>query len=108
MSINKAIKKVITATLLVIICALPFSEAFHHHKGFTHTGKIYDKQKTVYSKCAICDFVYHKLPTQFHHFTLAEISLFVNAVYLDGKTIVNSANSGYVHLSGNKGPPAIV
>lgn len=106
MIVNKVIKKITTFTLLVIICALPFSEAFHHHKEFTPISKKFDKQKVIYSKCIICDFVYHKLSSQLHHFNSTEIHLFVNAVYLNSKTIVNSVNSGYVHLSGNKGPPA--
>ncbi len=107
---NKLLKTIITIFLLAIFFLLPFVEAFHHHdeRGvslFIRFHKHLKNKESVSSNCAVCGFVYHKLSQQTHRFDDVAINLFVNTVYLQNKAIVGVINFGFVHISGNKGPP---
>lgn len=108
---NKLLKTITSVFLLAVFFTLPFVEAFHHHDGpdvsFFVPGHKYLKEKeSIRSNCAICGFVYHKVSQETHRFYNVAIELFVNSIYLQNKAIVNIINSGFVHISGNKGPPS--
>lgn len=109
--LNRIGIKICTYILLAIFSVTPIIEVFHnHHPAYTKISKTsydaHEKHQIIYAKCTVCDFVY-KFSKSFHEFNCYELTIFASIVCLNSNIVTVTTNSGYTHLSGNKGPPSI-